>query len=200
MTKEALLIFTKNPVPGKVKTRLAATVRNDVAFSVYQQLVKHTLVITSGLPVDKFVFYSDEVEQEDVWNEKHYLKQLQQGNNLGERMNNAFASTFKKGVNKVVVIGTDCPGLDAGIIMNAFTYLDKYNVVIGPAADGGYYLLGMKQHHPQLFENIPWSTNIVLEETISKCVASHLDYWLLPVLNDIDEEKDLIHLKKNVSL
>lgn len=199
MTKEALLIFTKNPVPGKVKTRLAATVGNDVAFSVYQQLVKHTLVITSGLPVDKFVFYSDEVEQEDVWNKKHYLKQLQQGNNLGERMNNAFASTFKKGVNKVVVIGTDCPGLDAGIIMNAFAYLDKYNVVIGPAADGGYYLLGMKQHHPQLFENIAWSTNIVFEETISKCVASHLDYWLLPVLNDIDEEKDLIHLK-NVSL
>ena len=196
MTKEALLIFTKNPVPGKVKTRLAATVGNDVAFSVYQQLVKHTLVITSGLPVDKFVFYSDEVEQEDVWNKKHYLKQLQQGNNLGERMNNAFASTFKKGVNKVVVIGTDCPGLDAGIIMNAFTYLDKYNVVIGPAADGGYYLLGMKQHHPQLFENIAWSTNIVSEETISKCVASHLDYWLLPVLNDIDEEKDLVHLKK----
>lgn len=199
MTKEALLIFTKNPVPGKVKTRLAITVGNDVAFSVYQQLVKHTLVITSGLPVDKFVFYSDEVEQEDVWNKKHYLKQLQQGNNLGERMNNAFASTFKKGVNKVVVIGTDCPGLDAGIIMNAFAYLDKYNVVIGPAADGGYYLLGMKQHHPQLFENIAWSTNIVFEETISKCVASHLDYWLLPVLNDIDEEKDLIHLK-NVSL
>ncbi len=196
MTKEALLIFTKNPVPGKVKTRLAITVGNDVAFSVYQQLVKHTLVITSGLPVDKFVFYSDEVEQEDVWNKKHYLKQLQQGNNLGERMNNAFASTFKKGVNKVVVIGTDCPGLDAGIIMNAFAYLDKYNVVIGPAADGGYYLLGMKQHHPQLFENIAWSTNIVFEETISKCVASHLDYWLLPVLNDIDEEKDLVHLKK----
>ena len=199
MITEALLIFTKNPVPGKVKTRLAATVGNDVAFSVYQQLVKHTLVITSGLPVNKFVFYSDEVEQEDVWNKKHYLKQLQQGNNLGERMNNAFASTFKKGVNKVVVIGTDCPGLDTGIIMNAFTYLDKYNVVIGPAADGGYYLLGMKQHHPQLFENIAWSTNIVFEETISKCVASHLDFWLLPVLNDIDEEKDLVHLK-NVSL
>lgn len=199
MTKEALLIFTKNPVPGKVKTRLAATVGNVVAFSVYKQLVKHTSVITSGLPVDKFVFYSDEVVQEDVWNKKHYLKQLQQGNNLGERMNNAFVLTFKKGVNKVVVIGTDCPGLDAVIIMNAFTYLDKYNVVIGPAADGGYYLLGMKQHHPQLFENIPWSTDIVFEETISKCVASQLDYWLLPVLNDIDKEKDLVHLK-NVSL
>lgn len=192
--KEALIIFTKNPEAGKVKTRLAATIGNEAALSAYVQLLSHTVSITNYLPVDKFVFYSSHIEQKDIWNNKHFFKQVQAGSDLGDKMKNAFAATFQKGYDKIVVIGTDCPDLNADIIMNAFAYLNSHDVVIGPAEDGGYYLLGMKQLYSELFEDINWSTNTVLDETRIKCKSLNLNYGLLPVLNDIDEEKDLIHL------
>ncbi len=191
MTKQALLIFTKNPEAGKVKTRLAATLGDEAALSVYKQLLLYTVSATKCLPVDKFVFYSNYIEQEDVWDGKQYYKELQQGNDLGKRMGNAFASIFEKGYDKAVIIGTDCPDLNAGIIINAFAYLDVHDVVIGPAEDGGYYLLGMKILHQELFQKIKWSTCTVLNDTISKCTALQLDCSMLPVLKDIDEEKDL---------
>jgi rSAM/selenodomain-associated transferase 1 len=191
MTKQALLIFTKNPEAGKVKTRLAATVGNETALAVYNQLLLHTVSVTEYLPVDKFVFYSNYIEQDDVWNTRHYLKEIQQGNDLGKKMNHAFSSIFQKGYDKIVIIGTDCPDLTAAIIMNAFAYLQSYDVVIGPAEDGGYYLLGMKELHHVILEDIKWSTNTVLHDTISKCEALQLNYYSLPVLKDIDEEKDL---------
>jgi len=191
MMKDALIIFTKNHEAGKVKTRLAATLGNEAALSIYVQLLSHTVSITNYLPVDKFVFYSGHILQEDIWSNKHFFKQVQAGSDLGERMKNAFAATFQKGYDKIVIIGTDCPDLNAGIIMNAFAYLNSHDVVIGPAEDGGYYLLGMKQLYSELFENIIWSTNTVLNETQMKCTALQLNYCLLPVLKDIDEEKDL---------
>ena len=110
-------------------------------------------------------------------------------------MNNAFAFIFREGYNKVVIIGTDCPELSAGLIMSAFVYLQTNDVVIGPAEDGGYYLLGLKEPQPQLFKNMKWSTSSVLPDTICSCETSLLRYFLLPVLNDIDEEKDL-HITK----
>ncbi len=191
MTKQALLIFTKNPEAGKVKTRLAATVGDKEALAIYRQLLSHTISVTEYLPIDKFVFYSSHILQEDIWNNKHFFQQVQAGSDLGERMKNAFDVTFQNGYDKIVIIGTDCPDLNAAIIMNAFVYLNLHDVVIGPAEDGGYYLLGMKQLHSHLFENITWSTSIVLDETGTKCAALQLDYCLLPVLKDIDEEKDL---------
>ena len=111
-------------------------------------------------------------------------------------MSNAFSYTFQKGYDRVVIIGTDCPELTAGILMNAFAYLNNHDVVIGPAADGGYYLLAMKQHYSALFKNINWSTETVLEETLEICMENNLNYTLLPVLHDVDEERDLIHLEK----
>lgn len=198
MMKNGLIIFAKNPEIGKVKTRLAATIGDEAALSIYEHLLSHTASITSYLPVDKFVFYSSLILQEDIWCNKHFYKQVQAGNDLGERMKNAFAATFLNGYDKIVIIGTDCPRLGAGIIMNAFACLNSRDVVIGPAEDGGYYLLGMKQPYSDLFEKINWSTNTVLKETQMKCTALQLSYYLLPVLNDIDEEKDLIHLQKQV--
>jgi rSAM/selenodomain-associated transferase 1 len=191
MTKQALLIFTKNPEAGKVKTRLAATMGNDAALAIYHQLLLHTVSVTEYLLVEKFVFYSNFIEQEDVWNNKRYHKEVQQGADLGERMKNAFTSAFQKGYDKIVIIGTDCPDLNAGIIMNAFIYLQSHDVVIGPAEDGGYYLLGMKQLYSNLFENLQWSTVVVFNDTLKICDQLRLTYQLLPVLHDIDEEKDL---------
>ena len=196
MTKQALLIFAKNPERGKVKTRLAATLGNAKAFSIYSQLLEHTISITNYLPVDKIVFYSNYIVQEDIWNDKYYFKQVQMGKDLGERMNNAFAFAFQKGYESVVIIGTDCPELNAGIIMNAFAYLNNHDVVIGPAADGGYYLLGMKKYNSELFQNINWSSETVLQETMKICKENKHNYALLPELHDVDEEKDLVHLEK----
>ena len=195
MTKQALLIFAKNPEAGKVKTRLAATIGTKAALDVYKQLVEHTISVTNCLPVDKMVFYSDFVFGEDAWNTEHYLKQVQNGKDLGERMNNAFDSAFKNGYDRIVIIGTDCPELNAEIIMNAFACLDKYDVVIGPAEDGGYYLLGLKQLCSEIFENIHWSTSTVFDETTRKCAALQLTYGLLPLLKDNDVENDLLTFK-----
>lgn len=196
MTKQALLIFTKNPEPGKVKTRLAATLGNAKALSIYRQLLEHTASITNYLPIDKFIFYSVYVEHADLWDAKHYHKEVQRGKDLGEKMDNAFATAFQMVYDRVVIIGTDCPELNAGIIMNAFAYLNNHDVVIGPAEDGGYYLLGMKRHYTLLFKNINWSTENVFDETITICKKNNINYSFLPVLHDIDEEKDLIYLKK----
>lgn len=113
-------------------------------------------------------------------------------------MDNAFATAFQMVYDRVVIIGTDCPELNAGIIMNAFAYLNNHDVVIGPAEDGGYYLLGMKRHYTLLFKNINWSTENVFDETITICKKNNINYSFLPVLHDIDEEKDLIYLKKQM--
>ncbi len=195
MSKQALLVFAKNPEAGKVKTRLAATMGNEAALAVYNQILTYTVSVTQYLPVDKFVYYSNYIGQEDIWNSEHYYKEIQQGADLGERMKNAFASTFIKGYDKVVIIGTDCPGISEDIIRDAFGHLQRCDVAIGPAKDGGYYLLGMRQLHSKLFENIQWSTNTVLNDTIKKCNELHLTYHLSPVLIDIDEEKDLEECK-----
>ena len=197
MTKEALIIFAKNPEAGKVKTRLAATIGNEAALTIYNQLIAHIISITTDLPINKYVFYLNEITLNDTWDDNIFRKQLQNGNNLGERMKNAFNTVFENGYKSVVIIGTDCPGLDGDMIMDAFARLDLYDVIIGPSEDGGYYLLGSKCLHSALFESIAWSTSTVLKDTEDKCAELKLDYYMLPLLNDIDEEKDLVYLEKN---
>ncbi len=195
MKKEALLIFAKNPIYGQVKTRLAASIGKETALAVYKQLLQHTLFITEYLPIHKILFYSAYLDEHDHWNSNFFEKKVQKGADLGERMKNAFTYAFQNGFEKAVIIGTDCPELDAGLIMNAFSYLNRNDVLIGPAKDGGYYLLGMKKTHTFFFEDMEWSCNKVLEATISLCTKHNLQYELLPQLHDIDEEKDIVHLK-----
>ncbi len=188
--KNALIIFIKNPVPGKVKTRLARTIGEEKALAVYQKLVAHTQAICEKVDVDKFVYYSDFLDDINEWKDCEPL--LQSGIHLGERMENAFNQLFEDpAYEKAVIIGSDCYELTAEIIKEAFTRLNHYDVVIGPAFDGGYYLLGMKQLHTALFENKTWSTSTVLQQTISDLNQLQISYFLLPELSDIDEEKDL---------
>lgn len=192
----ALLIFVKNLIYGRVKTRLAATVGSDKAMKIYQQLLQHTNSVCKNIKADKIVFYCDFIE-EDIWEKEEFKKEIQAGNDLGERMKNALVKAFESGFEKVIIIGTDCPQINESILENAFTKLDHFEVVLGPANDGGYYLTGMKKLHPFLFKNIKWSTVSVLKETINRCKKKNLSYFLLPELIDIDEEKDLVHLKEN---
>ncbi len=190
MINDTLLIFARNPVYGKVKTRLAATIGNDKALLIYQKLVEHTAAVTKNIDAARMVYYSDFIADGDDWNDA-YLKVVQRGKDLGERMCNAFNDTLKSGEKKVVIIGTDCYELTSEIISSAFTGLSNYDIVIGPALHGGYYLLGMNTQHPHLFDNIKWGTDMVLKGTIARCAALGLSYFLLPALSDIDEENDL---------
>jgi len=194
MTSNALAIFVKNLIEGHVKTRLAATLGNEKAMDIYKQLLQKVHHTVQSFEADKIVFYSEFIEH-DIWENNLFKKKIQGGNDLGQRMKNAFKSSFKTGYSKMLIIGSDCPDIDGTILKNAFVNLDDFDIVIGPAKDGGYYLLGMKKEHPCLFQNIEWGTDVVLQQTIDLCDRNQLSYFLLPELSDIDEEKDWIHLK-----
>lgn len=192
MTKQTLLIFVKNPRPGKVKTRLAATVGDDKAMAVYQLLLAETQRITRPLAVQKVVCYTDFADEEDQWVRPVFDKWLQEPGDLGARMQGAFARAFAEGSERVLIIGSDCYQLSTEIIEAAFAALASADLVIGPSADGGYYLLGMKQLQPALFEGIAWSTASVRAETLAKATVLGLEAKELPVLRDVDHEEDLV--------
>lgn len=192
----ALIIFIKNPIKGTVKTRLAATIGNDKALEIYKKLILHTLNIVQNLNGDKYIFFSESID-ETIGQPLNFFKAIQNGNDLGEKMQNAFVYLFTKNYKNVGIIGTDCPGITLTLFEDAFTKLKSNNVVIGPALDGGYYFIGMNTLQIDLFNNIAWSTANVLNDTITKCNTTNLTYTLLTPLSDIDEEKDLIHFKTN---
>ncbi len=189
--KEALIIFAKNPVKGKVKTRLAATTGDAQALLIYHQLLSKTYSVTKDLFPHKFVFYSDFIDENGIWISNQYQKKLQEGNNLGDKMKNAFNCLFTEGYNKIVIIGTDCFELKPGDIDNAFSLLNNAEIVIGPAFDGGYYLLGMNKFLPDIFQNIEWSTDKVFDQTLSVCKKWNIKVLFLRQLNDIDTIEDL---------
>ncbi|MGS0748774.1 TIGR04282 family arsenosugar biosynthesis glycosyltransferase [Halpernia sp. GG3] len=198
MKDNALIIFAKNKIEGQVKTRLAATLGNEMAMEIYNQLLETLYQNIQFLEAEKFVYYSSFIE-DDIWRNDFYDKKIQTGDDLGERMRNAFAKVFKNTDNfsdqKVILIGTDCPDVNHNILETAYEKLKDFDIVIGPALDGGYYLLGMKSENSFLFKNIKWSTDQVLSQTIEHLKENNLSYFLLPELSDIDEEKDLIHFE-----
>lgn len=192
----ALIIFIRNPVRGVVKTRLASAIGDDRAFQVYQRLLEYTRSITRSINARKLLFYSDWINISDAWENDAYDKRLQVGTNLGERMRQAYETVFTEfgGVpnGKVVIIGSDCMEITATLIDAAFQLLDDHDLVIGPASDGGYYLLGMKRLYPALFESKAWSTETVFKDTIDDAARLGLSHAELPVLSDIDDLDDLL--------
>lgn len=191
MRKNLLIIFYRNPELGKVKTRLAATLGDANALAVYIKLVNHTKFITSQLGVDKIVYYSNYVDKEDNWPNAIYNKQLQVGEGLGEKLANALKTNFEKGYDSICVIGSDCFELSSAILQNAFAAIETCDGVIGPAKDGGYYLLGTRKFISALFSNKQWSTATVAKDTINDFVKLGLTYVTLPILTDVDREEDL---------
>lgn len=184
-----LLIFTRNPKLGKCKTRLAATIGDQAALDIYMILIRHTAEITKYLNCSKEVYYSDEVPDNDLWGKDNYAKRLQEGNDLGERMYNAFKSGFQKGYKKIILIGSDIYDLNSETIEEAFVEMENADFVIGPAADGGYYLVGMKTLNNEIFQNKNWGTESVLEDTLNN--LNHKKVKLLEIKNDIDVYEDL---------
>ncbi|MEO9482208.1 MAG: TIGR04282 family arsenosugar biosynthesis glycosyltransferase [Ekhidna sp.] len=190
MSDSLLMIFVKNLIPGMVKTRLAKDIGIDKALDVYQELVHHTHTITKKIEVDKAVYYSEYVEIEDIWDTGDYKLTSQKGFTLGEKMTNAFDEAFDA-YNKVIIIGSDCYDLNSKIIKSAFEMLEENDLVVGPAKDGGYYLLGMKEYLPQLFQDKTYSTDSVLKELLAEAEELELSIHQLPLLNDIDTLDDL---------
>jgi uncharacterized protein len=186
-----LMLFVRKPELGKVKTRLAQDVGDAKALEIYIKLLHHTHTITQALPADKQVYYAGEIEQHDFWQKPVYQKRKQPEGDLGFKMEQAFATAFKDGYNAVIIIGSDCHELTQHIIEQAYDALQNHDVVIGPAKDGGYYLLGMKVLHSELFRNKQWSTSSVLTDTLSDLKYSELTYTLLPVLSDVDHVTDV---------
>ncbi|HRI20574.1 MAG TPA: TIGR04282 family arsenosugar biosynthesis glycosyltransferase [Panacibacter sp.] len=191
MNTNALIIFVKNPLPGMVKTRLAKTIGAQEAVAVYRQLLLHTYNISIKCNADKFVFYVDFINEDDLWSNGSYQKFLQQGDDFGERILNAFELLFLQGYKKVTIIGSDCIEIETSHLHQAFDFLNDCDVVIGPAQDGGYYLFAMKAMYKQFFLNKNRGTSLLLQQTLKDISELHLTYHLLPVLSDVDEEKDM---------
>ncbi len=189
--KNAIIIFVRNPELGKVKTRLARQIGDDLTLQVYNELLLHTRDTTCNLDCDKFLFYSENIEDNDIWEKERFEKKLQEGDNLGDRMMLAFFELFQQGYSKVVIIGSDCPELTSFIIEDAFDKLHSHDVVIGPSTDGGYYLLGLTHLLPDLFKDKEWSTDKVLAETIKDVVRLKRSSYFLTELSDIDTAEDL---------
>ena len=194
----ALIIFIKNPELGKVKTRLATSVGNKNALIIYNYLLDHTREISSELELEKYLFYDEKINFNDNWPNEQYKKHIQTGKDLGEKMQNAFQTAFQNGHSQVVIIGSDCLELNTYLIIQAFKNLENHDFVIGPAIDGGYYLLGMKSLETCLFENKNWSTNTVAAETLNDFRLLQKGFCILPELSDIDTENDLTDELKNL--
>ncbi len=191
MQKELLIIFIKNSIKGKVKTRLAKDLGDDKALEVYEQLLAHTQLISSKLSIHKSVMYSDYIEENDIWNTGDFTKDVQVGDDLGERMSLAFQKGFEAENQSICIIGSDCYDLSTEILKESFEQLKSHDFVIGPANDGGYYLLGMNKYYPEVFENKIYSTENVFQEAINEMQELNKSHFELPELTDIDDVNDL---------
>ncbi len=189
MTQEAFILFIKNAIPGQVKTRIAATAGDEMAFKIYKALLSHARDEAISVAASRYVFYSDFIEKNEDWPASAFIKKTQHGNDMGERMANAFGEVLPVH-SKVVLAGGDIPGLGHNIIEQAFELLNSFDVVIGPASDGGYYLIGMKEPCTTVFQSIDWSTPKVFSQTVAAIEKSGKTFALLPTLPDVDYEKD----------
>ncbi|HBR14505.1 MAG TPA: hypothetical protein DD723_03045 [Candidatus Omnitrophica bacterium] len=195
MRPNVLLYFVKYPTPGKVKTRLAKTVGEQEAARLYGELAGKNLGVIASLYqrniFDLVIVYDPPEKSEDI---KHwlslsceYLPQCRGG--LSERLTHSFHEAFKRGGKRVMALGSDTLGLTTDIIQYGFEALQSNDVVVGPAEDGGYYLIGSSSFQPKLFEGIAWSTNDVLPQTYKTINNLCLSYQTLSQLQDLDEIK-----------
>lgn len=186
--KNALIIFVRSPKLGKVKTRLAKEVGDEEALSIYIRLLTHTREVAEQVQATRHLFYSDEIIEDD-WSNEYFNKSLQEIGDLGDKMQHAISTALRTN-EKVIIIGSDCAQLNSSIVEAAFNTLDQNDVVIGPTFDGGYYLLGVKKVHIELFQDMTWSVESVYEETVKRIKKKGLSFATLKKLSDIDYKED----------
>ena len=198
-----LLVFAREPVLGRVKTRLAAGIGAEAALAVYRELLTLTVTAVAAAQIPATVWLAetpappaDPALPRPEWPDLPWRVQPT-ADSLGARMSHAFAEAFAAGPSRVVIIGTDCPELSAELLHRAFDELTTHDLVLGPAHDGGYYLLGMNKLQPALFDNKSWSTATVLADTLADAARLNLRVAQLPTLHDIDSVEDLATWRSN---
>lgn len=191
-----LILFTRYPEPNRTKTRLIPKLGADGAANLHREMTEHTLSQVLPLNVSIEVrFAGGSLELMQAWLGSGLIYQPQGEGDLGGRMARAFHDSFdgslKNGACKTIIIGSDCPGVDAQILTTAFAHLNNVDLVLGPALDGGYYLIGLRRLIPELFQNINWGTSEVLQQTINVAHTLGLSYQCLAPLADVDRPEDL---------
>ena len=194
MGPKQILYFVKYPEPGKVKTRLAKTVGPEAAAKAYQGLAQSNFCVLKdheAADVNTVVLFDPPEKELEIkeWLPGAAAYRLQRGEDLGKRLSCAFQEAFQEGAEQVLAIGSDTLGLKPEFITKAFDLLTYYDVVIGPAKDGGYYLIGFSESHTILFQDIPWSTQDVFKTTLERIAEEGLSYGFLHELEDLDEIK-----------
>lgn len=195
-TKDKLIIFfVKSADTGHVKTRLADRIGDNLATELYKSFALDTLAFVTKLKANLQIHFwpEDKKNQLESWIGTQYDLTPQKGQGLGQRMKNAFLHAFENDFNRVIIIGSDSPDLPSEFIDQAFEELKSYDAVIGPAIDGGYYLIGFTKNSfcSQSFENITWSSQLVLDQTLEILKKHNKKIFLLPGWNDIDTADDL---------
>nr|WP_230967905.1 TIGR04282 family arsenosugar biosynthesis glycosyltransferase [Nostoc sp. WHI] len=194
--KQYLIIFTRYPEPGKTKTRLIPALGTLGAANLQREMTEHTIFQVQELQkvIDVSVevrFAGGNLQLMQDWLGLGLVYQSQGEGDLGSRMARSLFESFQSGVEKVIIIGTDCPGVNTQILATAFEKLHSFDLVIGPAIDGGYYLIGLRQHIPELFVNIEWGTAQVFQKTVDIAQKLNLSQVNLLHLADIDRPEDL---------
>ncbi len=187
-----LLVFARHPALGLVKTRLAHTLGPAEALRIYRELLARTHAAAQGLVAHKTLWLAGEAPStgSEFAGWAGFAQRPQVTGDLGARLHHAFATAFAAGATAAVVVGTDCPELSEALLRAAFRQLATHEVVVGPAADGGYYLLGTQALVPAFFSNKPWSTDAVLAHTLADAERLGLRVAHLPTLSDVDTAQD----------
>jgi rSAM/selenodomain-associated transferase 1 len=191
---DALLVFLKHPRAGDVKTRMIPALGSEGAAALYRVLAEAVLEGTRPRAEEfqRLLFFAPEEASAEIaaWFPGEALF-AQQGEDLGERLRNAFHEAFRLGARRAVVIGTDCPALGREHILASLAALSEADVVLGPSEDGGYYLLALKKEHPELFHGIAWGSPRVLATTKEHALEADLSVVLLDTLRDVDTPEDV---------
>lgn len=186
----SLVIFAKYPTPGSVKTRLGNVIGYSLAAELYRIFLNLTFEIGKESAAKKVSVTYEPPEKADAFMKiipPQFERFSQCDGNLGQKLFHASETAFRDNACKLIMLGSDSPTLPVKFIDEAFKRLGHFDLVLGPAEDGGYYLIGMKQTHNALFENIEWSKNSVLQSTVERAKALGLNYYLLPKWYDVDD-------------
>lgn len=186
-----LIIFCENAVQGEVKKRLASEVGEENALVVYEELLSHTADVSKSVMAQRKCYYSQFVANDDFFDDGHFEKLIQKGGDIGEVMYNACKLSFGEWANKVVMVGSSCYDLNAGIIEEAFRALDNHDFVIGPSKDGGFYLLGLNDLYPELFLDRHWDNENVILDTIIEIGKLNKTHYILPTLTLVESIDDV---------
>lgn len=199
---DLVILFTRYPRAGKCKTRLIPALGTEGAIRIHQRLVAHILqelrcCVQRDNTTLQIHYDGGSLAEMQRWLGKSYTYIQQKGEDLGQRMSRALTQALDRGRN-VILLGSDCPAVTSSLLQDALDSLQKHDMVLGPAHDGGYYLIGLKREVDsscchKLFSHIPWSTALVLAETLQRAEKLNLNLHTLPTLHDIDRAEDLRH-------